>query len=269
MNKYFTHGFLLLLGIAIGILGANYLEIHKPVPEEVKVANEISQVVNGVSELVQDSGTKVTITRTVTEGKKETNNSVTSSTGKSDNHFFRLFGPDRGANDAGSGVQPLTTNGTSVGGSRNWGVLERIWSWVVNWIWTISVVSVLFFLALGVMFFIPATSTIAATIFQWIMSVIPVLGTIISSIFSKITLGKHTTASSEIVTGIDEFKDAVADEDFITATDITFTSTDNLTDKATALTVKIRKRVRELLKLACNNSQDKTTREYVSSVQGS
>jgi hypothetical protein len=253
---------MLLLGILFGFsLGYITFNHHNDKP-----APELAQVIEKVSEITANTGAKVTISRTTSEGKTEESNTSSSSKGESKNNFWRLFGPDSGANQAASRLAPNKFDGTEIGGSRNYGVLEQVWEWIRNWLWTIGVISVLFFLALGVMFFIPATSGIAATIFQWIMSVVPVIGSAIVGMFSKIKFTKQATATTEIVVGVEDFKKAVAAEPFIVSDDLRFVSTDNLVEKAANLTTRIQTRVKTLFKLANNDVQGDNAKSIVSTI---
>ncbi len=270
MSKYIPNVLLFSIGMIVGILFTSNFQLRREGPfiEKRTVPSELSQVVSEVANLTKDSGAKVTITRTTTEGKKETDSSASSSVGQSDNHFFRLLGPDRGANDAGSGIQPLTTDGTSIGGSRNWGILERFWNWFINWLWFIKWILILGMGGLIVMLFIPATSSMAMTIIQGIFSFLPVLGAAIVKLISNLNLKKITLSTEQIIDGTEIAKSKISREPFILSSDLVTVAGEDLAVKASNLTARVRDRAIALIKEAHNEAQDKSTREYVSTIKG-
>jgi len=91
----------------------------------------------------------------------------------------------------------------SSGVHQGYGVLEQLWTGIKNFFvgsfWFI-------FIGLGVLvilLFVPATSTIAATILRWLASLIPILGSFVEWIFSKFAFKKPL---SQTVAGLDQAK---------------------------------------------------------------
>lgn len=264
-DKIVSHVLVFIMGLVIG--GSAMYFVDKPRPPKTSVAPEIAQVIEEVNKVASNTGKKITITRTITEGKKEENSNASSSVGQSRNGFFRLFGTDRGANDAASGVQALTADGVSVGGSRNWGVLERTWNWFINWLWTIKWMIIFVLVILVAMLFYPPTSAIALGVFQWIFSVLPLLGAAVVKLISNLSLKKTTAVASQIIDGTDILKNNVKSELFISSGDLTPVTGEDLVTKANSLTTRIRERVLTMIKNAHNEAQDKSTRSYVSAYQ--
>ena len=264
-QRFLTHTLVFILGVLLGGLGMHGIDTSKM--EKQSTAPEIAKVVEEVSKVTKGTGAKVTITRTIAEGKREQTTDSSSSVGQSKNGFWRFLGPDRGANDTASGVQPLTADGVSVGGSRNWGVLERTWNWFINWLWFIKWMLGLSIVILVAMLFYPPTNALALSAFQWIFSVLPLVGAAVVKIISNLGLKKTTTAATQIIEGTDLFKNKIKEEPFVTTSDLTPVTGEDLVTKSTSLTTRIRNRVLAIVKEAHNEAQDKSTRSYVSSVQ--
>jgi hypothetical protein len=264
MEKIGTHTLAFVLGMLLGVCIMKYAPSQQPVKPE---AAEITQVIQEATKIAANSGKKITITRTTAEGKKEEHSTASSSTGQSQNNFLRWLGTDRGANDAASGVQALTADGVSVGGSRNWGILERTWNWFTNWIWTIKWILILVGVALVAMLFYPPTSAMALAAFQWIFSVLPLIGAAFVKIISNFSLKKTTQTTQQIIDGTDILKNNVKSEQFIQSGDLVTSTGEDVVTKANSLTARIRERILTMIKDAHNEAQDKATRAYVSAYQ--
>ncbi|MBI5725260.1 MAG: hypothetical protein HZA50_14975, partial [Planctomycetes bacterium] len=79
-------------------------------------------------------------------------------------------------------AQHISNDEFDVWGTKmeGYGLFERAWDWLKSAFWILAIGAILASIALGVLWFIPATRPIATTILTWIASVIPVIGSVVA-----------------------------------------------------------------------------------------
>ena len=121
---------------------------------------------------------------------------------------FSWFG--LGATEAAAKHQGITLeDGTSIGASKGYGILEQFWNWLKSAFWF----GIFFFGILVVLCFVPATAGIARMILRWFASLIPVIGSGIEWAVSKAKLAKNEMIQKNIVESVQAGRETLKKED--------------------------------------------------------
>jgi len=211
-----------------------------PPPESVNVAQMAQEASRAFP------GSEVAITYTETEAASTDSRSGNTAVGESKKSFWRgvsWFG--LGATEAAVQDKGIVANGTSLGRSEGYGVLERFWAWLKGVFWF----GAFGLLGLLVLTLIPATSAIASTILRAIASIVPVLGSVVERVFSVV---KFEIPAKQIIMGSEGFKAEIKVEQFV---------------EDPVLNAKIIARILEKFRAAQNAAQGDRARKTVEQMQ--
>ncbi|MBI5725216.1 MAG: hypothetical protein HZA50_14750 [Planctomycetes bacterium] len=127
---------------------------------------------------------------------------------------FSFFGLSPNQVAAMRQAQRISSDEFDVWGTKmeGYGLFERAWDWLKSVFWMLALGAIVAAIALGVLWFIPATRPIATTILTWISSIFPVIGTVVAWLVKHSQVQQAQAQTQEIINGGEIFKEKLAAE---------------------------------------------------------